>query len=93
MTKHVFPSYAFQEQKRYLYRFLVQPRSMILRSFISRLQELNAYLEEFPPESKVQETALLPAGEIMVIIYHSTLTMWKNKIIETDFNYADSNVK
>ena len=40
MTKHAFPACAFREQKRYLHRHLVKPRSMILCSFISRLQEL-----------------------------------------------------
>ena len=42
MTKHAFPAYAFREQKRYLRRHLVKPRGMKLRSFISRLQKLNA---------------------------------------------------
>ena len=46
MTKHVFPAYAFHKQK------LITPRSMKLHSFISRLQELNAYLEEFLPDTK-----------------------------------------
>ena len=43
MTEHTFPAYAFHEQKRYLNRHLIKPESMKLRSFISRLQELNAY--------------------------------------------------
>ena len=59
MTKHTFPAYAFCKQKRYPRRHLVKPRSMKLRRFISRLQELNAYLEEFPPETEGQETAPL----------------------------------
>ena len=52
MTKHAFPAYAFHEQKRYLCRDLAKSRSMKLRIFISRLQELNAYLVEFPPNIK-----------------------------------------
>ena len=55
---------------------------MKLRSFISRLQELNAYLGE-----------PLPADEMMDIIYHSMPTLWRNKMIEQGFNYADSTVK
>ena len=57
MTKHAFSAYAFREQKRYLCRHLVKPRSMNLCSFISRLQELNAYLEEFPHDPEGQEIA------------------------------------
>ena len=50
ITKHLFPAYTFCDQQKYLRRHLIIPRSMKLRSFISRLQELNAYLEEFPPD-------------------------------------------
>ena len=66
---------------------------MKLRSFISRLQELNAYLEEFLPDIEGQETAPLPAGEIMNTIYHSMPTTRENKMIEKGFNYADSTIK
>ena len=69
MTKHVFPAYAFREQKRYLRRHLIKPRSMNPYSFISRLQELNVYLDEFPPDTEDQETAPLPADDLMDIIY------------------------
>ena len=93
MTKHIFPAYAFCKQKRYLYRHLVKPRSMKPRSFISRLQELNVYLEEIPPDTKGQKTAPLSADAIMDIMYHSMPTTWKYKMIEQSFNYADSTIK
>ena len=93
MTKHAFPAYALREQKWYLCRHLVKPRSMKLRSFISRLQELNTYLEEFPPSIEGQEAKPLPADEIMNIIYHSMPTIWENMMIEPGFNYADSTIK
>ena len=54
---------------------------------------MNAYLEEFPPDTEGQETTPLPADEIMDIIYHSIPTTWKNKMIEHVFNYADSTIK
>ena len=93
MTKHAFPAYAFCEQKSYLGRHLIKPRSMKIHSFISRLQELNAHLEEVTPDIEGQETAPPPADEIMGIVYHSMPTTWKNKIIEQGFNYADSTIK
>ena len=93
MTKHTFPAYAFCEQKRHLCRHLVIPRSMKLRSFISGLQELNAYFEEFLPDTEGQETAPLPADEIMDIIYHSMRSTWENKMTEHGFNYVDSTIK
>ena len=79
MTKHAFSAYAFREQKRNLCRHLVKHRSMKLHSFMSRLQELNAYLEVFPPDTDGQETVPLPADEIMDIIYHSMPTTWKTR--------------
>ena len=66
---------------------------MKLRYFISRLQELNAYLEELPPDTGGQETAPPPADEIMDIIYLSMPTTWKNKIIKQGFNYTDCTIK
>ena len=89
MTKHAFPAYAFREQKRYLRMHLFKPRSMILHSFISRLQESNGYLEEFRHDTEGQETVPLSADGIMDIIYHSMTTTWKNKMIEQGFSYAD----
>ena len=45
-------------------RHLAKPRSMKLRSFISSLQEVNALVEDFPPDIEGQQTAPLPADEI-----------------------------
>ena len=81
MTKHAFPAYNFREQESYLYMHLIKPRSMKLRSFISRLQELNAFSENFPPDTEGQETKPLPADEIMNILNHSITVTRKNKMI------------
>ena len=54
---------------------------------------MNAYWEEFLPDTEVQETAPLPADEITDIIYNSMPTTWKCKMIEQGFNYADSTIK
>ena len=93
MTKHAFPAYDFFKQKRDMHRHLAKPRSIKLCSFIMSLQELKAYLEEFPPDIEGKETASLPAEEIMDIIYHSMRAARKNKMIEQGFNYADSTVR
>ena len=54
---------------------------------------MNLYLVEFPPNTEGQDTAHLPANEIMDIIYHSILTMWKIKMIEQGLNYASCTIK
>ena len=93
MTQHAFPAYTVYKHKRYIGRHLVKHWSIKLCSFISRLQELNAYLEECPPNKEGQEIVSLIADEIMDIIYHSIPTSRKNNMIEQCFNYVDSTIK
>ena len=47
---------------------------MKLHRFISRLQELNAFLGDFPPDTEEQETELLSIGEIMNSIWNKVST-------------------
>ena len=93
MTKHAFPAYAFREQKLHLYKHLVKPRSMKIRNFISRLQEVNGYTEELPPDTEGQETEPLSPDKVMDIIFHSMPTTEKNKMIEDGFNYSNFIIK
>ena len=66
---------------------------MTLGSFVSRLQEFNAHLGEFPYDAPGQETPTLSTDEVMDIMYRSVPTSWKNKINEQGFNYLVSPVK
>ena len=88
-----FQHMPFCEQNRYLHSHLVKSRTIKLCSFVNRLKEENACLEEFPHDTEGQETASLPADEIMGIIFHSMPATWKNKMIEQSAIYADSTVK
>ena len=78
-TKHAIPAFDFLEQKRYMHRHLIKPRSMKLRSCISRLYKLNAYLAENSSDIVGQETKSLHANEIIGIIYHFTPAMWESR--------------
>ena len=80
---------AFREQKINWRTHLVKPKSVKPTSFISRFQELNTYLAEYPSDTPEP----LPVDEIMDIIYHSMPITCKNKMIEQGFNSADSTVK
>ena len=66
---------------------------MKLHIFVSRLQELNICLAEFPPDTEGQETASLSRDKIIGMIYHFMLATWKNNMIQQDFNYTNSTVK
>ena len=48
MTMHTFPTYTFYKQKKNLRGHLITPRNMKLRIYISKLQEQNVYLGEYP---------------------------------------------
>ena len=66
----------------FIIRYIIKPRSKQICSFVSRLQELNVYLAEFPPEGPGDIPAALPTEEVMDMIYHTMPNMWKNNMIE-----------
>ena len=53
---------------------------MKIHSFSSRLQELNAYLAEFCPDTEGQKIKPFATDEIMDIIDYSMFTTWKNRL-------------
>ena len=69
MTKHVFSTYTFYEQKHYLRRHLAKPGSMKLRIFISSFQDFNVSSGESSLDLSGQDSALLSLDEIMGFIY------------------------
>ena len=50
MTMHICPVLAYQDQKRYIYRCLRKRKTMEVRTFTTRLIQLNNYLPYFPPD-------------------------------------------
>ena len=86
---HSLPTYTLCNEKRYLYGLLIKLRSIKLCTFISRLQELNAYFRELLLDIQGQENTPLPTDEIMDIIFHSMSTIQKNKLTENEFDYFD----
>ena len=49
VTEYFFPVRALETQKRYMRHNLVKQRGQSTREFVSRIQELNSKLEQFPP--------------------------------------------
>ena len=60
MTVHVFPTYAYHDQIRYMQRYLRKPPDMKLRSFTTRLIQLNTYLPNFSPDRPCQLVTFIP---------------------------------
>ena len=87
MTAHVFPTYAYRDQKRYLARYIRKPPSMKVKTFTTRLVQLNEYLPYFPPDSDNQEVVKLQLDDLKEILYHAMPNSWKKKMTEQGFNY------
>ena len=83
LIEHVFPRKALATQKRYMRRFLRKPRDMKIREFMNRLNEMNAYLKEFPP---FKENQGLPDDEIMDIAEFAVPSTWQKTMIMHGFN-------
>ena len=71
ITVHYFPVLAYQDQKRSMYRYLRKPKTMKVRTFTTRLIQLNNYLPYFPPDCARQMVTALPDDEVREILYHT----------------------
>ena len=69
MTVHVFPTYGYCDQRRYMQRYLMNPPDMKVRSFTTRLLQLNMYQPFFPLDRPGQLVASLPDHDIKKILY------------------------
>ena len=70
LTAHVLPRRAAVNQKRYMRRFLRKPAGVSMRKFMARVEEINKYIEQMPPQvpggpapTKLDVTDLLDLGE------------------------------
>ena len=87
MTKHVFPAFAYRDQKRYLSWYLRKPVGMKVKAFSTRLVQLNEYLPFSPPETEGQEPSKLSDDDMKDILYHAMPNSWKQKMTEQGYNY------
>ena len=69
MTVHLFPVLAYQDQKRYLYRFLRKPKTIKVRIFTNRFIQLNNYLPYLSPDRTGEMVTALPDDEVKEILY------------------------
>ena len=77
MTVHIFPVLAYQDQKRYMYRYLRKSKTMKVRTFTTRLIQLNNYLPYFPSDYVGQMVTGLPGDEVKEILYHAMPNLWR----------------
>ena len=87
MTVHIFPTYAYRDQRQYKQRYLRKHPEMKVRSFTTRLIELNMYLLYF--DLPGQLVTSLPDDDIKEILYHAMPNTWKKKMVEQGYSYLD----
>ena len=90
LTRHVFPLKAEQQQKRYMRRVMRKPSEMDSQQFVSRVGELNRYLQEFPASNNRVSATKLDDDEIMDILEFSVPNSWQRQMVLQDFDPLDS---
>ena len=93
VTEHIFPARALRVQKRYMRRFLRKPKDMTTRQWISRVTELNNYLESFPPLRAGTAATKLPDDEILEILEFGIPFSWQKQMLLQNFDPIDKSMQ
>ena len=86
VTEHVFPQRSLQYQRRYMRRYLRKPNTMKTREFNTRLQEMNAYLSEFPPFNDDQSLA---DDDLSEVLEFAVPPSWQRTMVLQGFNASE----
>ena len=86
LTSHIFPRRALQMQKRYMRRFMRKPKSMTIRAYVSRVNELNLYLPLFPPFANGQGMA---NDELLELLEFAVPNKWQKQFTLQGFNPSE----
>ena len=76
LKKHVLPVNAYQRQRHYMNRVLRKPRECSIRQFMTRLTELNDYLEQFPNPSATVTATKFSDHELTDIATNAIPNAW-----------------
>ena len=90
LAVHVFPIRALRLQKQYMRRFLRKPMAMTTREFVTRVQQINDYLEYFPPFADEQK---LPEDELLDILEFSIPNSWQAEFIRLGYDPLTGDLK
>ena len=86
VCESVFPVSALKHQKRYMRRVLRKPKDMTMKAYYARFQELNRYLERFPPFAARQK---LPNDEVLEHMEFAIPNSWQKQMILQGFNAVE----
>ena len=88
----MFKSTDYRDQKTYMRRYMVKPRSLSIRPYVARVRELNAYLEHFPTGNVNVEATSLGEDEIKDILFHSIPKSWQQHMVKQGYSYQEESV-
>jgi hypothetical protein len=83
----VFPRNALTIQTRYMRRFVRKPRDMTVRTFKTRLLEMNSQLAHFPPQFSVEQK--LGVDELSDILQTGIPKSWQREMVNQGFDIMD----
>ena len=66
---------------------------MKVRTFTTRLLQLNAFLAYFLPDRVGQTVNPFPEDDVKEIRYHAMPNTWKKKMVEQGYNYLDTSIQ
>ena len=87
VCNHIFPTAALKRQKRYMQRVVRKPPTMNIRAYYARYQELNRYLDQFPPFGN--RSQMLPTDEVMEHMEFAIPHSWQKQMILQGFNTVE----
>ena len=93
MAVHIFPVLVFKDQKWYMYRYLRKPKTMKVRTFTTRLIQLNNYLPYLLPDYIGQLITALPDDEVKEMLYHTMLNSWRKKMTKQGNNHLEKSIQ
>jgi hypothetical protein len=80
------PRFALHSQKSYMLRYCRKPSDMTFRTYVTRMCEMNDYLEHFPP--KFSEAQKFDEMQLIDILSFGMPPQWKLKL-NTDYGIVD----
>ena len=93
LTRHIFPAWALQNQKRYMRRFLRKPGNMTVRAYFSRVNEINSYLTLFPDICPDEPATSLDNNELLDLMEFGIPASWQRELVKIGFDPTNHTIQ
>ena len=90
VTETVFPKKALMTQKRYMRRILRKPKDMKIRDYCARFNEINKYLEAFPPFKGRGQ--MISDEEVLEHLEFAVPSSWQKQMVLQGFNTLEKSI-